>query len=189
VKHFYKDVPGWSLFVPLYAEAVKAAPKSGAVFVEIGAWLGRSAAFMGVEIANSRKQIDFYVVDHFKGSAVQIARSEPVLVAGQLYEEFCRYTKPVAKYLKVLPMNSVDAAERFAPESVDFILVDGSHEYEDVLADLRAWYPKLKPGGVIAGDDWRNRGVNTAVRAFFGELGRKIEPIFGRAEKKCWVVR
>lgn len=189
LRHFYKSVPGWSLFVPLYAEAVKRAPQKGAVFVELGAWLGRSASFMGVEIANSGKAIAFHVVDHFNGSVEQIARDDPALKDGQLYDRFREYTRPVAKYMNVLRMSSLEAADLFADGSVDFILIDGSHEYEDVLADLRAWYPKLKPDGVIAGDDWRREGVNRAVKEFFRGIGREPEGIFGKTERKCWIVR
>ena len=38
-------------------------------------------------------------------------------------------------------------------EQVDFIYIDGNHSYKYVLQDLIDWYPKLKPGGIIIGDD------------------------------------
>ena len=38
-------------------------------------------------------------------------------------------------------------------EPIDFIYIDGNHSYEYVLQDLIDWYPKLKSGGVIIGDD------------------------------------
>ena len=36
----------------------------------------------------------------------------------------------------------------------DFIYIDASHEYEDVLNDLKMFLPKLKSNGIIAGHDW-----------------------------------
>jgi predicted O-methyltransferase YrrM len=34
-------------------------------------------------------------------------------------------------------------------ESVDMAFIDGDHSEEGILGDLRAVYPKIKPGGVI----------------------------------------
>lgn len=43
----------------------RAAP--GAVFVKVGCWKGRSAAFLGVDILRSGKAIALHCVDHFRG--------------------------------------------------------------------------------------------------------------------------
>ncbi len=51
---------------------------------------------------------------------------------------------------------SVDAARDVADGSLDFVYVDGSHVYEAVMADLKAWAPKVKPGGWLAGHDFRH---------------------------------
>eukprot|EP00913_Durusdinium_trenchii_P028263 g26492.t2 len=64
-------------------------------------------------------------------------------------------------------MPSNEAAERFVG-FVDFVFVDGSHAYEDVFLDLRVWWPKVRPGGVMAGHDYNapNPGVVAAVNEF-----------------------
>lgn len=36
----------------------------------------------------------------------------------------------------------------------DFIYIDADHGYDAVCADLKAWWPKLAPGGCLAGDDY-----------------------------------
>jgi hypothetical protein len=53
-------------------------------------------------------------------------------------------------------MSSVTAAEYFTSESLDFVYLDASHNYDNVANDLRAWYPKLKSGGLLAGHDFIN---------------------------------
>ena len=55
----------------------------------------------------------------------------------------------------------------------DAIYIDGAHEREAVLADLRAYWPLVRPGGCCFGDDYCAEwpGVAAAVDAFATELG------------------
>jgi hypothetical protein len=85
---------------------------------------------------------------------------------------------PRARLLRGL---SPAAADRFADESLDFVYVDANHAYLAVRADLRAWYPKLRPGGLLAGrcylDGIRSGslfGVKTAVDEFTAGLGLAV---------------
>ncbi|CAE8643805.1 unnamed protein product [Polarella glacialis] len=45
-------------------------------------------------------------------------------------------------------------AEHYPDESFDFVYVDALHDRKSVLRDLRTWWPKLRPGGVMAGHDY-----------------------------------
>ena len=58
-------------------------------------------------------------------------------------------------------------ADRFEDESLDFVFIDASHQYPDVLKDIRAWNPKLKIGGYITGHDINMGGVAQAVNESF----------------------
>jgi hypothetical protein len=51
---------------------------------------------------------------------------------------------------------SVEAAKQFEDGYFDFVYIDASHTYEAVVADLEAWYPKIRKGGMIAGHDYHN---------------------------------
>lgn len=42
----------------------------------------------------------------------------------------------------------------FPSDSLDWVYIDGNHEYEHVIADLEVFYRKLKSGGILAGDDY-----------------------------------
>jgi predicted O-methyltransferase YrrM len=55
----------------------------------------------------------------------------------------------------VLPIraNSIEAAPLFDDGSLDAVFVDGSHIYPDVLADIDAYLPKIRSGGLILGHD------------------------------------
>lgn len=61
---------------------------------------------------------------------------------------------------EIIQEYSVEAAALFEDGSLDFVYIDANHGYEPVLADLNAWYPKVKSGGIVAGDDFVNNKHN-----------------------------
>jgi Methyltransferase domain len=167
--HFYEHIPGWFQAAHLYKSMVERA-RDGSRFVEVGAWKGRSAAFMAVEIVNSGKKIEFHVVDWFKGSDEAEHRTNPAVREGRLREEFEENIRTVAGVLQVHAMSSLAAAALFANESLDFVFIDASHDYASVHADILAWLPKVRTGGVLAGDDYGVfPGVDCAVEELLPE--------------------
>ena len=158
--HFYHNIQGWFGFDGLYQQMVKEAGPL-AHFVEVGAWKGRSAAYMAVEIANSGKNIKFDVVDTWQGSLEH--QTDPSITNDTLYLEFLANMKPAEDYYTARRMPSLEAAESYPDGSLDFVLIDASHEYADVRADILAWLPKIRPGGTLAGDDYNWPGVKQAV--------------------------
>ena len=73
------------------------------------------------------------------------------------------YTSKVEQV--VLP--STHGSTKFADSSLDFVYIDGDHTYNGVLADILAWRPKIKPDGVMGGDDFDHPGVIRAVAEQF----------------------
>jgi hypothetical protein len=70
----------------------------------------------------------------------------------------------------ILRTVSVRAAALFENDSLDVVYIDGNHRQEQCLMDLRAWFPKIRPGGTIAGHDYNEVGVQHAVAAFIREI-------------------
>ena len=56
----------------------------------------------------------------------------------------------------------------------DVIYIDGSHEEEDVYADLVGYWELVRPGGVLVGDDWNWDGVRLAATRFAREQGLAV---------------
>lgn len=74
---------------------------------------------------------------------------------------------------------STEIASTFPDSSFDWVYIDGDHTYEAVRADLAAYSPKVKPGGIICGDDYHRRGwwgdaVIRAVNDFANEVGAEL---------------
>jgi hypothetical protein len=152
ILHIYQNSnfgEDWFSYPKLYSEVVAKFP-SRSKFVEVGSWKGKSSAYMAVEIANSGKDIDFYCVDTWKGSIEH--QDHPDI--GSLYDIFLENMEPVEGYFIPLHLTSEQASRKFKTESLDFVFIDASHEYEDVIKDLLLWYPKIKKGGVLAGHDY-----------------------------------
>jgi len=169
MEHFYHKIPGWFSFRAVYERAVREAPP-GALFVEVGAWKGRSAAFMAVELLNSGKPFKFDCVDHWLGSDNPKHTADPDVRAGTLYSTFLKNIAPVRSAINVVRLPSVEAAKLYPAECVYFCFIDAAHDYHSVRDDIAAWWPKVKAGGVLAGDDFLGKGVSKAVKEMFTDL-------------------
>lgn len=80
--------------------------------------------------------------------------------------------------------NSVDVAEFFKTINVkfDIVYIDADHSFDAVYSDLQAFYPLVKPGGILAGHDYidvtfpsgHRNGVVDAVKKFSKEKSLNI---------------
>jgi len=160
MKHIYTNINGWFNFMTLYSDMVQ--KYDGATFIEVGCWKGRSAAYMAVEIINSGKNIDFYCVDSWLGDRIGGVGKVDV------YDEFFINIQPVINNIKIIKNFSDVASKQFEDQTLDFIFIDASHDYQSVKLDLESWFPKVKKGGTIAGHDYTTAaGVKKAVDEWF----------------------
>jgi predicted O-methyltransferase YrrM len=163
MKDHYQTIQGWFNCPGLYSRVVAQAPDD-AVFVEIGCWKGKSSSYLAEQIANSGKSIKLYCVDTWKGSKGEpIHDNDPDVINQTLFETFTANMKPFEQYYTAIRSTSLQAAEKFENNSLDFVYIDASHFYKDVKDDVSAWLPKVKKGGIIAGDDYNSRDVKKAV--------------------------
>ena len=127
--------------------------------IEVGAFIGKSGAFfagLGCKVT----------------SVEPFARSEPYIDATlrkRNEDQRQAFFENTAGWdIDLLEMTSLEAAEQDI--EADLVYLDGSHEYEDVRADIEAWYPKAKK--ILCGDDYSPwwPGVRQAVDEA-GDLG------------------
>lgn len=182
----YRDIPHHFSFEDVYSLMVDEA-KDNAVFVEIGTWFGASAAFLAQKIKDSGKAVTVYAVDNFTAEGagpVLLARAAEV--GGNFYNVFCANMREcgVAEYVKPIIGDSTETAAQFEDGSVDFAYIDACHQYAKVKADILAWLPKIKRGGVLAGHDFdrAHGGVVKAVREIFRQKSVQVMT-------HSWVVR
>jgi len=66
------------------------------------------------------------------------------------------------------------AASRFVDGYFDLVYIDGDHTYAGVMADLNAWYSKVRVGGILCGDDFVLQSVRDAVMKFMTKRGKIV---------------
>lgn len=100
---------------------------------------------------------------------------------------------------RILRMTSLDAAKYFEETQFDFIFLDGDHTEQGVNLDLHAWWPKIKPGGMLAGHDYfdvemncghgiiSSFGVKSAVDKFVTEYGLELHVVEEETESLAWL--
>ena len=190
----YLDIPGWFDYQDIFQEAVEKASKDKvSMFVEMGAWLGRSTACLAQEIKDSGKSIRLFTVDTFKGVPGDPA-FEDVLRAnnGDVFDAFVKNMKDCGVYGYIIPMQctsqmaATELKKRFGEKFLDFVFIDGAHDYESVKTDLISWLPLIKVGGVMAGHDFGMQGVNQALEEI---LPGKYQKYNGRTSGTTWIAR
>jgi hypothetical protein len=94
------------------------------------------------------------------------------------YAFACQRLTRHASRARLIRERSVDAAKYFPDGFLDFVYIDGAHDYESVKADIGAWWRVLSDKGILAGHDWTDHplhaGVKRAVTEFAASIGQTV---------------
>jgi hypothetical protein len=167
--------------------------------VEIGVWNGASSRTLAEALRE--QQVDGVVIsiDTWLGSAEH-------WVGDHFKDLHCVHGYPTKQltfmanvsdwnltgHIVPLPLDSLNAAIVLQAYGItaDIIHLDSAHDYEAVAADLRVWWPRLRSGGILIGDDYHHNGdwlgVRTAFDQFFSALG--LHP-FEFIDGKCRILK
>lgn len=165
MEHYYQGLGDGVWFRSAYDMLLDELPKDRpTTWVEVGVLYGQSLAYLGVEVINRDLPVTIHAVDNFVGW--------PGVDQGEaLRDKFSRNTAALRAWLgdrfQVHALPSVQASALFADGSCDVVWLDADHSYEAVKADIAAWWPKVRMGGYLGGDDWAFRGVRSAVSEAF----------------------
>jgi Methyltransferase domain len=112
----------------------------------------------------------------------------------RLYAETCARFARFGDRSSVWRTTSLEAADRIPDHCLDFVYLDARHDYESVKEDLESWFPKVRPGGVIAGHDYYDDvrpegvyGVQSAVDEFFAERRLPVSSTFHDSPWDSWI--
>lgn len=152
---------------------LRSMPREG-VCAEIGVWKGDGASSI-LHNASPRK---LFLVDPWAHQPER-ARSRYGRADADAMDEIYqgvleRFDAEIRQgRVEVLRGRSDDVWDKFEDSSLDWVWLDGDHAYDAVKRDLEALRRIVKPGGVIAGDDytygWWGNSVIRAVDEFVAE--------------------
>jgi len=178
--------------------------------MEVGHWLNwLGLTGEGVEVGVLKGQFSFHLLNTWEGSRLTSVdpwrefpsadyidtANLPLEKHEENYQETLGCLAPLGERSRILRTTSSEASREFADGSVEFVYLDAQHHYEAVRDDIRAWYPKLKAGGVLGGHDYLDGtfsssvfGVKRAVDEFAASIAGKVivtsEPVF-----KSWFLK
>ncbi|MCR9246995.1 MAG: class I SAM-dependent methyltransferase [bacterium] len=191
------DLQGWNGNSPFFGELInKLRPQ---LVLEVGSWKGQSAATMGRALQQLGGERTLVCVDTWLGALeFRTDHEDPERYRGlairhgypQVYYQFLANMVHAGLQNTVVPFpqTSLIAARWFLVNGIgaDLIYIDGSHEENDVYADLVYYWQIAKPGAVVFGDDfvaWE--GVRKAVTTFAQEQGLEV----GVRDNNFWILQ
>ncbi len=134
-------VPGQEQWLFNAAESLP----DGANIVEIGSFKGRSTCCLAFGCRGTKKHI--FAVDSFNGNDWDFAERD-------FFKEFQHNIERCGVGGTVEPVVGLSReVSKGWNTPIQMLFVDGSHRYEDVLADFEGFFPHVTDGGLVAFHD------------------------------------
>ncbi len=135
--------------------------------------VGCEVGVHGAENAeNILKELDIkklYLVDPYipyEQCGKPVAKFNPTVVKNDSFELLEEWKDKIVWIYKT----SEEACKDVPDNSLDFVYIDGNHQYESVIEDINFWESKVKDGGLIAGHDYQMKDeVKKAVDEIYGD--------------------
>lgn len=160
---------------------------------KVGVEVGTDHGGYARDICSRFPEVKLYTIDpwtaYTEGDEVK-SQAE----VDQIYEEAKALLAPFPN-CEIIRKTSMEAVKDFAPESIDFVFIDGNHEYEYVLEDITEWSKIVRSGGIVCGHDYkidpsRKYGVVEAVNEYAGQHGIYDLTILRKGSYvDCWMWR
>jgi hypothetical protein len=138
--------------------------------VEVGSWKGFSSVAFAKGLKRRTDGGELHCVDVWDGKGAlwgDFRTRFPNETGDHLFRCFQRNLERsnVSDIVTSHRMDSLQTAAQFAAAGrrFDAVFIDADHSYQAVRADILAWRPLIKPGGVLCGHDYDNASVRRAV--------------------------
>lgn len=158
MSNYWQNAEGFFNFHGYYNKIINSASQ-GQRFVEVGTYKGKSILYLAEGLKEKSVEVELYGVDTLLGS------EEHKDAKNEILTKYFDNIEPLRDQITTIVTTSLQASKLFENESLDFVFIDASHDYENVKADILAWMPKVKKGGILSGHDYNKHwpGVIQAV--------------------------
>jgi len=196
---YRSDVQGWNSKSAVFGRLIQEVRPHRVV--ELGTWKGASALHM-CDLARDLGLSPFMIVCvdtwlggcwHWQERAQADAHASLVCRHGypQVYFQFLANVIKAGHADRIVPFpNTTDVGAEFFQSigfrDVDLLYIDAAHTYEAVYADIHNWWPLVRSGGTVFGDDFipHYPGVEQALRRFCRENELPFE-----TDREKWIIR
>lgn len=126
-----------------------------ALFQELGFKIG---AEVGVEqgkysetLCKANPEMKLYSIDPWAA----YMRGSHVIPQKKLDRYYAEAVTRLALYnCEIIKRYSQDIVRKFKPGTLDFVYIDGNHEFEYVIEDIIKWSKVVRSGGIVSGHDY-----------------------------------
>ena len=116
--------------------------------VEVGVLLGTYSE----ELCKRNKNLRLVSVDPY----LVFPEYKDLTTQKQFDENYEKTSERLARYnCLLLRKKSMEALAEIENESMDFVYIDGNHEFTSEANDIHEWSKKVRVGGIISGHDYR----------------------------------
>lgn len=150
------------------------------VVFELGSWMGVSS----IDIASRLGEGSLLLcIDTWEGSVEHKTDPRFSGMLPNLYHQFLSNVMYAGQTKKIMPLRASTTEAANSTEMTDviasvgrpkIIFIDASHQYPDVLFDMRSYWPLLDTGGIMCGDDAEWPGVKQSIMEFCAEAGTSV---------------
>lgn len=153
-------------------------------YVEVGVYRGVNvdSVLAGLIVGKA------YLIDAWGMTDFFLCELRTRLDGDTMYEEVKAKYADRPEQIEIIRATSAIASV-LVPNNLDLVYIDADHSYEGVQQDLAIWYPKVRAGGILAGDDYHYYpGVVRAVAEFI-EARPELELHVGNTKTQWWIVK
>jgi hypothetical protein len=150
----------------------------------VGAEVGVARGEHSEILCQNNPDLKLYCIDAWRGYRGYVDYLNDRL--GRFYEEAKQRLAPYN--CELIREFSMDAVTKFADGSLDFVYIDGGHDFKNVTNDICEWIKKVRQNGIIFGHDFKRstnprlvQHVVDVVQAY--TYAHSINPWFTLGEK------
>lgn len=136
--------------------------KKEIICAEIGTFEGDHALYMLQKLKNTKK---LYLIDPWELYEKYHEQKNSNIILNKAYNKTMSKLKKYTGKIEIIRKYS-NTAIKDVPNNLDYVYIDGNHDYKYVINDMILYYEKLKKGGILAGHDISYPGVSKAFCEF-----------------------
>jgi len=156
---------------------------------EIGVYRGKLIEYVFKSKAARAQIEEYHAIDSYPKDMIKCCKALKKVPPDDVYNAVKGWLESrnyIDWKVKFIRKDSSIASLDYIDEYFDLVFIDADHRREGFTADIRAWFPKVKVGGILCGHDYGNPywPVKEIVDEIFGDEIKIWKPFFVWATRK-----